>query len=118
MNEFNINACFFCFKNNHAEFNPLFFFIAILNSIKSRRLDSFFELEEKIMSKSSSVEVKNVIDLITDPSAGTEEDKMRLFIIYYLCSSQISEEEYNKFESALTAANCDTKPMSYMKRWK
>ncbi|XP_050346666.1 protein sly1 homolog [Nymphalis io] len=91
---------------------------AILNAIKSRRLDSFFELEEKIMSKSSGVESKAVMDLITDPSAGTAEDKMRLFIIYYLCATQIMDDDYEKFESALLAANCDIKPMSYMKRWK
>ncbi|XP_045768740.1 protein sly1 homolog [Maniola jurtina] len=91
---------------------------AILNAIKSRRLDSFFELEEKIMSKSSGIESKAVMDLITDTSAGTEEDKMRLFIIYYLCTSQITDEEYKKFESALVAANCDVKPLIYMKRWK
>ncbi|XP_072938521.1 protein sly1 homolog [Epargyreus clarus] len=91
---------------------------AILNAIKSRRLDSFFELEEKIMSKSSHVESKAVLDLITDSSAGTEEDKMRLFIIYYLCTSQLPEDEYKKFEAALLAANCDIQPMAYMKRWK
>ncbi|XP_050664917.1 protein sly1 homolog [Leptidea sinapis] len=90
---------------------------AILNAIKSRRLDSFFELEEKIMSK-SGVESKSVIDLIVDSSAGTAEDKMRLFIIYYMCSGQLTEDEYKKFESALIAANCDVKPMAYIKRWK
>ncbi|KPJ11182.1 Protein sly1-like [Papilio machaon] len=91
---------------------------AILNAIKSRRLDSFFELEEKIMSKSSGVENKAVMDLISDVSAGTAEDKMRLFIIYYLCTPQITDDEYKKFEAALLAANCDIQPMSYMKRWK
>ncbi|XP_063376762.1 protein sly1 homolog isoform X1 [Cydia fagiglandana] len=91
---------------------------AILNAIKSRRLDSFFELEEKIMSKSSGVESKAVIDLIADPSAGTPEDKMRLFIIYYLCTSQIPDDDYKKLESALVAANCDVNPISYMRRWK
>ncbi|XP_041988060.1 protein sly1 homolog [Aricia agestis] len=91
---------------------------AILNAIKSRRLDSFFELEEKIMSKSSGIESKAVLDLIADTSAGTEEDKMRLFIIYYLCTSQMPEDEYKKFETALLGANCDIRPMAYMKRWK
>ncbi|CAH2076617.1 unnamed protein product, partial [Iphiclides podalirius] len=91
---------------------------AILNAIKSRRLDSFFELEEKIMSKSSGIENKVVMDLIADASAGTPEDKMRLFIIYYLCTPQITDDEYKKFEAALLAANCDIQPMAYMKRWK
>lgn len=70
------------------------------------------------MSKSSSVESKAVMDLIADPSAGTAEDKMRLFIIYYLCTSQIPDDEYKKFEAALTNANCDVNPMAYMRRWK
>ncbi|CAF4952947.1 protein sly1 homolog [Pieris napi] len=91
---------------------------AILNVIKSRRLDSFFELEEKIMSKSSAVESKTVLDLISDEEAGTPEDKMRLFIIYYLCTSQLNEEEYKKFEAALQTANCDIQAMAYMKRLK
>lgn len=91
---------------------------AILNAIKSRRLDSFFELEEKIMSKTSSVESKTVLDLISDPSAGTPEDKMRLFIIYYLCTSYIPDDEYKKFETTLAAADCDVNPMTYMRRWK
>lgn len=70
------------------------------------------------MSKSSAVESKAVMDLITDSSAGTTEDKMRLFIIYYLCTSQIPDDEFKKFESALVAANCDINPLTYMKRWK
>ncbi|KPJ21383.1 Protein sly1-like [Papilio machaon] len=70
------------------------------------------------MSKSSGVENKAVMDLISDVSAGTAEDKMRLFIIYYLCTPQITDDEYKKFEAALLAANCDIQPMSYMKRWK
>lgn len=70
------------------------------------------------MSKSSAVESKAVMDLISDAGAGTAEDKMRLFIIYYLCSPQVADEDYNKFEAALLAANCDIQPMSYMKRLK
>lgn len=81
-------------------------------------MDSFFELEEKIMSKSSNVETKAVLDLVSDPTAGTPEDKMRLFIIYYLCTSQMQQNEYEKFEAALTNANCDVKAMAYIKRWK
>lgn len=91
---------------------------AILNAIKSRRLDSFFELEERIMSKSSHVETKSVMDLISDPTAGTPEDKMRLFIIYYLCTAQMPQADYEKFEAALANSNCDIKPMAYLKRWK
>ncbi|CAD6213215.1 GSCOCG00003969001-RA-CDS [Cotesia congregata] len=47
----------------------------ILNSIKSRRLDTFFEIEEKIMSKQTLD--RSILDIINDPEAGTPEDKIR-----------------------------------------
>jgi len=52
----------------------------ILNAIKSRRLDSFFEIEEKIMSKLTLD--RSLIDILKDSEFGQPEDKMRLFIIY------------------------------------
>lgn len=70
------------------------------------------------MSKSSAVESKTVLDLISDETAGTPEDKMRLFIIYYLCTSQLNDDEYKKFEAALQAAHCDIQALAYMKRLK
>lgn len=51
----------------------------ILNSIKARRLDSFFELEEKIMSKQALD--RPLLDVLQDGEFGQAEDKMRLFII-------------------------------------
>ncbi|KAK9870344.1 hypothetical protein WA026_006428 [Henosepilachna vigintioctopunctata] len=90
---------------------------AVLNSIKHRKLDTFFELEEKIMSKTQGIE-KQVFDLICDPDAGNPEDKLRLFIIFYICTSHISETELNKYENALTDAGCDLYALKYIKRWK
>ncbi|XP_034946975.1 protein sly1 homolog [Chelonus insularis] len=87
----------------------------ILNSIKSRRLDTFFEIEEKIMSKQTLD--KSILDIINDPDCGTPEDKIRLFIIYYLCNN-ISEMDYNRHETALANAGCDLNPLIYIKRWK
>ncbi|XP_065158003.1 protein sly1 homolog isoform X2 [Atheta coriaria] len=89
---------------------------AILNAIKARKLDTFFELEEKIMGKATLD--KSLLDIITDPETGTADDKMRLFIVYYLCNSQITDADYKKFESALQDAGCDLSPMAYIKRWK
>lgn len=87
----------------------------ILNFIKQRRLDSFFELEEKIMSK--SLLDKALIDLIQDPDFGSAEDKMRLYIIYYICTN-LSETEYKKMEAVLRDAGCDLSPIAYVQRWK
>lgn len=64
--------------------------VGILNAIKTRRLDTLFELEEKIMSKAALD--RNLLELISDSDAGiTPDDKMRLFIIYYICYSSMSE---------------------------
>jgi hypothetical protein len=64
--------------------------VAILNYIKSRRLDTLFEFEEKVMSKAAALD-RNIMELLTDSDAGTPEDKMRLFIIFYICSHSMSE---------------------------
>lgn len=88
----------------------------ILNYIKSRKLDTFFELEEKIMSRATTD--KNLLDVISDPEIGTPEDKMRLFIIYYICTPHITEGDFKKFENALSIAGCDLSVLAYIKRWR
>ncbi|XP_049825350.1 protein sly1 homolog [Aethina tumida] len=90
---------------------------AILNCIKSRKLDTFFELEEKIMSKAQALE-KSLLDIITDPEAGTPDDKIRLFIIYYICTPHMTDSDLKKYENALTEAGCSLDPFVYIKRWK
>ena len=89
---------------------------SILNFIKARRLDSFFEVEEKIMSKLNLD--RPLIDLLTDPEFGTPEDKMRLFIIHYICTPHVPDTEFAKFESILQELGCDLSPIPYIQRWK
>lgn len=89
---------------------------SILNAIKSRRLDSFFEIEEKIMSKLTLD--KPLIDLLKDPEFGQPEDKMRLFVIYYICTPHVPDNEYSKFQTILQEIGCDLSPMPYLQRWK
>ncbi|XP_055547937.1 protein sly1 homolog [Wyeomyia smithii] len=88
---------------------------SILNFIKTRRLDSFFELEEKIMSKQALD--RALIEVLRDPEFGTPEDKMRLFVIYYICSN-VAEAEYQRLEQVLKECGCDLAPMPYVRRWK
>lgn len=89
---------------------------SILNYIKSRRLDSFFELEEKIMSKLALD--RTLGDLLKDPEFGTLEDKMRLFIIYYICTPHVPEGEFQRLEAILQEIGCDLSPLPYIQRWK
>jgi hypothetical protein len=66
-----------------------------LNHIKARKLDTFFEVEEKVMGKVALD--KGIMDVITDNDSSTPDDKMRLFIIFYICSLNMSEARYLKF---------------------
>uniref|UniRef100_A0A8C9NC50 Sec1 family domain containing 1 n=1 Tax=Serinus canaria TaxID=9135 RepID=A0A8C9NC50_SERCA len=79
---------------------------AVLEHIKSRKLDVYFEYEEKIMSKSTLD--KSLLDMISDPDAGTPEDKLRLFLIYYISSAQApSEIDLEQYKKALMDAGCN-----------
>lgn len=89
---------------------------AILNFIKARRLDSYFELEEKIMSKVALD--RALIDLLKDPEFGTPEDKMRLFIINYICTPTFTDGEFSRFETILAEAGCDLTALPYVQRWR
>lgn len=89
---------------------------AILNCIKERRLDSYFELEEKIMSKQTLD--KPLLELLKDPEFGTGMDKIRLFLIHYICSTHLADSEMQKLKEALQAANIDLAAMNYLYRWK
>ncbi|XP_057315820.1 sec1 family domain-containing protein 1-like [Hydractinia symbiolongicarpus] len=89
---------------------------AMLEHIKHRKLDIMFETEEKIMSK-SSLETA-VLDIIQDPEAGSPDDKLRLFLIYYISTPHMSQGELDQHINALTQTGCDTSCLSYMKKWK
>ncbi|XP_041468970.1 sec1 family domain-containing protein 1-like [Lytechinus variegatus] len=89
---------------------------ALLDHIKARKLDVYFELEEKLMSK--QLLDKSLMDVISDPDAGLPEDKMRLFIIFYICSPSVPESEVEQYRTALEAAGCNLAPLDYIKRWK
>ena len=88
---------------------------SLLSSIKERKLDEYFEMEEKLMSKTTAE--KSVMEFINDPEGGTPEDKMRLFLIYYI-SQSTSAEQFDQFEEALQNAGCDMDAIKYIKRWK
>lgn len=37
---------------------------------------------------------RSVLDVIEDPECGIPEDKLRLFLIYYICSSNLTEVSF------------------------
>jgi hypothetical protein len=42
------------------------------------------------MSKPTTLD-RNIMELFTDSDGGNPEDKMRLFLIYYICSHSMSK---------------------------
>ncbi|CAF0707532.1 unnamed protein product [Brachionus calyciflorus] len=89
---------------------------SLLGKIKERKLDIYYETEEKIMLKATLE--KSIMEVINDPEAGTNEDKLRLFIIYYLCNPNLSQAELDQYLIQLKEANCDIDSLKYIKRYK
>ncbi|CAG0889362.1 unnamed protein product, partial [Darwinula stevensoni] len=89
---------------------------AILDEIKGRKLDVYFEIEERVMSKSAFD--RSLMELIMDPEKGSPEDKLRLFLIAYICCPSMTEVEFDQYASALGNAGCDMNALNYVKNWK
>eukprot|EP00455_Lapot_gusevi_P053537 TRINITY_DN8366_c0_g1_i4.p1 TRINITY_DN8366_c0_g1~~TRINITY_DN8366_c0_g1_i4.p1 ORF type:complete len:467 (-),score=105.11 TRINITY_DN8366_c0_g1_i4:487-1887(-) len=64
---------------------------AILQQLQARELDNYFSLEENLMIRSSP-DRDAILAQIGPGSKGTAEDKMRLFLIYFL-TNQLSHSE-------------------------
>lgn len=48
---------------------------------------------------------------------GTKEDKLRLFLIYYICNQQkLQPQELKELEQLLTAQGIDLKIFKYLKQ--
>uniref|UniRef100_A0A5S6R489 Sec1 family domain containing 1 n=1 Tax=Trichuris muris TaxID=70415 RepID=A0A5S6R489_TRIMR len=88
---------------------------AVLEQIKARQLDSFFEAEEKLMNKQSTD--RAVLDIIKDQKVGSPQDKMRLTLVKYLCD-EMADNELSSCLHALESIGCNTSAFKYLKRIK
>ncbi|KAG1339480.1 hypothetical protein G6F62_005770 [Rhizopus arrhizus] len=86
---------------------------ALLNSIKDRQLDIFFQMEENITRQNKSM----LLEMIRDTEKKHPEDKMRLFLIYYLSTGEeIPKEDMEAYEKALSEVGCELSPLNYIKK--
>ncbi|KAI9321083.1 Sec1-like protein [Dichotomocladium elegans] len=86
---------------------------ALLNKIKDRQLDTFFQIEENITRQNKNL----LLEVIRDAEKKEPEDKMRLFLIYYLSTAdEVPKEDMAAYEKALSDAGCDLTPLEYIKR--
>lgn len=97
---------------------------SVLEQVKLRRLDLFYELEEKALSSSSTAAAQSdslwqqVREVLEDPEAGTPKDRMRLFLVYFLCHPSLSDQDVERLCGILESSGSDVKPLRYLQRWK
>jgi hypothetical protein len=86
----------------------------LLQGIKDRQLDNFFQIEEGITKQSKA----QILELLGDEAKGKEPlDKLRLFIIWFLSTEQeVSRAEMEQFEEVLKKAGADTTALAYVKK--
>jgi sec1 family domain-containing protein 1 len=85
---------------------------ALLNGIKDRQLDYWFQLEENISRQSKQQMLEAINDSERKPT-----DKLRTFIIYFLSVENVSKDDIAEFESALSKAGVDLAALNYVKRF-
>jgi hypothetical protein len=85
---------------------------ALLNGIKDRQLDYWFQLEENIARQSKA----QILEAINDPER-KPMDKLRTFIIFFLSVDNVSKDDMAEYESALTMGGVNLSALDYVKRY-
>lgn len=87
----------------------------VLEFIKKRHMDMFFEIEEKITSKVAID--RSISEILREKDKGTADDKMRLFLIYYIYNN-VNEDDLEAYKTYLVESGCDLSPLIFIQRWK
>lgn len=86
----------------------------LLKAIGERGLAQFFEAEENAARQTKA----SILELIKNPDFKTPNDKLRMYLVYFISVEDISTLDQQEFESALTAQGCDLSALTYIKRVK
>lgn len=94
---------------------------ALLERIKAREIDTLFFSEEPLLTRQSatSAEAKEIAAIVTSGKVGTVEDRLRLFLIWFLTSKTSAPADLvASMEQALDAAGADMRAVAFVKRAK
>ena len=58
-----------------------------------------------------------VLEALRDTQKGLPDDKLRMFLVFYLFTDTIAASDLEEYETALTAAGCSTAPLRYLKQY-
>jgi hypothetical protein len=100
---------------------------ALLNQIKSRELDTYFQYEEAILTKTFLVCVsftfpdlqkdkKDLQTVLNNEKIGTIDDKLRLFLIFFMCTENIASADLDSCKEALLRIGADLSAFEYVKK--
>lgn len=84
---------------------------AVLKGVQERHIDKFVESEETIARMPKAQLLAAIKDSERKP-----EDKLRLFLIYYLSVEEIKKADMQEYEASLVEAGCDTTPLTAVKK--
>lgn len=87
---------------------------SLLQGIKKRGLDTLFQLEEVIARQKK----ETILETVKDATLEDVNDKLRLFIIYYLSApdSALSARDVEEFERVLKEQGADLAALNYVKK--
>ena len=91
---------------------------SVLEQVKLRKLDVFYELEEKALSASPTAAQSDslwqqVKEVLEDPEAGTPKDRMRLFLVYFLCHPALSDQDVERLCGVLEVSGLFFEPSAF-----
>lgn len=84
---------------------------ALLKGVQERHVDKFVEAEETIARSTKA----QLMSAITD-TGRRPEDKLRLYMIYYLSVEELKKQDAFELEQALESAGCDLAPLAALKK--
>jgi len=87
---------------------------ALLNEVKARELDNYYEMEDKFATQSLNTSISQLQEIINDKQRGTLADKTRALMVLYLTKPSITSAQLQPLVEALNAAGGDTNGVTYL----
>jgi hypothetical protein len=86
---------------------------AVLNAIKERQLDVFYQMEETITKQTKAT----ILQALQDPDKPNVLDKLRLLLLWML-SVDVPPADVDECQAVLDKLECDTSALQYVKKLK